>query len=1026
MSALRAPWLGSWKAPWGLGRGRRWGDPSWALAAIAQAWLLGGREGRWPRATWRAGKDRGPWVEALTGAWTLRPDPAWISLLRHGSSAVPAERRGKREDELRAWCWQALIDGDGRPWMGLGTVLLDRPIRERWVAVLGAVDGEGALRLPPFLEPLVPAFLHDLPPGWWETLLGSMDGEGRLLPAGAPPFELPWDEIWAQGPGLFGSLVLRDLPPTLQGLQGTDRLHPVPGQGFVLAPSLRAWARGFGACPAALEELLPPALALGDPPDSPIREILGRTLPAGTALPEAWAAAIRSDLAAEPVVQLPASCGDPTFDRLAMRWGGVPAPPAIGYPPWGEGAHPCGDPFHWMAEGLLSFRAQAMERALRAFAWAHAHFIRLGSSFWAERAAANAVQAALYWGDLPSLARWRALEGPQPSPFGELEELSVLAVREEWDRALPLIRSLISEYPHLERPWYCLAQRGLDLGRRDWVEEALPHILDDGTRRLFEAFLEGFPTSPPASLDPEHTLIWKYHLARRSPSRCEDFWASWRDCPNQPLRLDSGLGLLEHWPSERSAARLLELQVLADRTGSPGHQQRLRPLWPDNPPQEPEDPASLLKEALAGRGLPAWLIWGPPESPRLLGWGAPAPPGALSHLHRQGSLPPFEAQGLIWWGFPLFWEGGLVGHALAALDPNSPPDACGELRRLAPWLARLNPPAKAEPPLEGGALLADGSEPMAALLRELTRVAPSELPLLILGPTGSGKELTAQEIHRRSGRTGPLVPVNCSAFAESLLESELFGHVKGAFTGADRERRGAIETADKGTLFLDEVADLSPRLQSLFLRVLQEREVRRVGSDRAIHVDVRFLAATHRSLEELTTSGAFRRDLLYRLQGSILRLPSLGERRHEFPYLIPRLVAQLARDSRRGFPDLAPGLPQALARLPWPGNFRELRHALERALLRCGDGPLKSEHFPELQTPLLRNRTWEQATREFQRQFLLDTLRQQRFQVSASALSLGLTRPALYLAAKRMGLDLVAEREKWGSDPEAPGIFDRP
>jgi two-component system response regulator HydG len=334
---------------------------------------------------------------------------------------------------------------------------------------------------------------------------------------------------------------------------------------------------------------------------------------------------------------------------------------------------------------------------------------------------------------------------------------------------------------------------------------------------------------------------------------------------------------------------------------------------------------------------------------------------------------------------------------------------------LAPWIARLAPRINAEPPPEGGAMLADGSEPMATLLRELARVAPSELPLLVLGPTGSGKELTAREIHKRSERQGQLVAVNCSAFAESLLESELFGHVKGSFTGADRDRRGAIEAADKGTLFLDEVADLSPRLQSLFLRVLQEREVRRVGSDRATHVDVRFVAATHRSLEELVASGVFRRDLLFRLQGSVLRLPSLRERRHEFPYLVPRLLVQIARDAKKECPELAPGVAQALARLPWPGNFRELRHALERALLRCGEGPLKIEHFPELQAPLAQERTWEQATRDFQRRFLLDTLHQHRFKATEAARSLGITRPALYLAAKRIGLDLVKEREQWQS-----------
>jgi len=165
-------------------------------------------------------------------------------------------------------------------------------------------------------------------------------------------------------------------------------------------------------------------------------------------------------------------------------------------------------------------------------------------------------------------------------------------------------------------------------------------------------------------------------------------------------------------------------------------------------------------------------------------------------------------------------------------------------------------------------LTTDGSEPMGAVLRDLARVAPSRLPILILGPTGCGKELAARELHRLSGREGPLVPVNCAAFSESLMESEVFGHVRGAFTGALRDRTGAIEAAEGGTLFLDEVADLSPRLQSLFLRVLQEREVRRVGGEGARRVDVRFVAATHRPLEALAAAGAFRWDLLFRLRCS--------------------------------------------------------------------------------------------------------------------------------------------------------------
>lgn len=1016
MKELQAPWLGSWKAPWELGRGRRWGDWAWALAAIAQSWMLGGQEGRWPQVSWKTGKLRGPWVETPPKEWKSRPDPAWISLLRHGSASVPADRRGKQEDELHAWCWQALLEGDGTPWMSLGSVRLDRPARERWIAPLGAVDPDGNLHLPPFLADLVPSPLHALPPGWWADLLGSMDTEGRLLPEGTPPPELPWNELLAQGAEVFRPLVLRDPPPAILALRGTPWLHAAPGLGFVLAPSLRAWARGFGACPATLQELVSPSLALGDPPCSPIAEILTGVITESTPLPEGWRPLVQLDLEERAPTTPPPASGDPTLDRLRMRWNGEPVPATPGYPAWSASAHPCGDPFHWMAEGRLAFRAHAIERALRAFTWAHTHFLRLGSSFWAQRAAANAATSAFHWGDLPGLTRWQELQGPQPTPFRELNELTLLAARDEWDKALPLIRALIAEHPDMEQPWIFLGQRGVDTGEADNVREALPNISNEEVRTLLQGFLAGFPTSPPAGLDPEFALIWRLHLALRDLNEAEAFWACWRSCIIQPLRLGVGLALLERLPTERTASRLLDLQVLADRLDSTRHQQRLRPLWPERSPQQPDDPASLLKAALEGRAHPTWLIWGSADRPQTLGFGAPAPEGALSYLHRDGSLPPFEAQGRLWRGFPLHWEGGIVGHALTAMDPNAPPDDGAELRLLAPWLARLAPRAEPEPPLTGGALLADGSEPMATVLRELARVAPSELSLLILGPTGSGKELTAREIHQRSGRTGPLVPVNCSAFAEGLMESELFGHVKGAFTGADRDRRGAIEAADQGTLFLDEVADLSPRLQSMFLRVLQEREVRRVGSDRAIHVNVRFLAATHRSLDDLAASGTFRRDLLYRLQGSVLRLPSLRERRHEFPYLIPRLLAQIAREGKHRLPGTAPGLAQALARLPWSGNFRELRHALERALLRCGEGPLKISHFPELLVPTVQERTWEQATRDFQRRFLLDTLRQHRFKVAEAADSLGLTRPALYVAAKRMGLDLVAERDRWAAE----------
>ena len=232
---LRAAWLGDWKAPWGLERGRRWGDRSWALAAIAQAWLLGGREGRWPRVELDARRPLGPCVLAAPATFEPCPDPGWVARLRHGSAAVPAGQRGPREDELLAWAWEALLEGDGTPWMAAGSVVLDLPRRLRWVAVLGAVDAGGTLHLPPFLD-LLPAEWHTLPPGWWEALLSTQDARGRLLPEGPLDPDLPWTALQRHSE----PLLLSALPEELVPAQGSAWLHALPGCGWMLDPRVRA------------------------------------------------------------------------------------------------------------------------------------------------------------------------------------------------------------------------------------------------------------------------------------------------------------------------------------------------------------------------------------------------------------------------------------------------------------------------------------------------------------------------------------------------------------------------------------------------------------------------------------------------------------------------------------------------------------------------------------------------------------------------------------------------------------------
>lgn len=1011
MARLAAAWTGAWTPPWPLTGGRRWGDRAWALAAIAQAWLLGGRDGRWPEATWILRRPGGPGVEDIHEGCHARPDPAWIARLRHGSPEADPRRPGPREDPVQRWIWEALSEGDGAPWMAYGTVLLDRRTRARWVPLLGAVDPEGGLRLPPFLEPLVPEPLRALPPGWWARLLGGMDAGGRLLPEGQPPS--PEVLAWlAAEPHRARDLALREgaaRPPLPKGM-------PEPhsaGGWWVVDPALRAWTRGLGASPEALQGLAPAALALGDPPGSRDETLLKGRVP--LELPEGWREVVARDLAGLPPEAEVPPAGDPVLDRLAVRWGAPLPEPTEGYPNWEIHTHPCADPFHWMAKGFQAFRAVDSEGALRAFGWAWAHAARLRSPLWARRAAINASTAAALWGDLPAARRWYDLGGPQEGPLRTLDEAEFKAAEGDLPGAIALARLASEGLPDHPRPWIILALLAAEMGDRREVERLLPRVVPPSARCFLQSSLEGFPNPAPEDLPSDLLMEWRAKRVLGGLEPLDEVWPVVQACPNRPAALFAGLGMLEAFPGHRTPARLMELQVLADRTGSALHQARLARLWPDLEPAGRADAEALVLRALRGRPSPAWIWVGPGASGRLLAPDGPPPAGLLGRLRGAGRIDPVMLDGRIWRGFPLHWRGATVGAALASLEPDAPPEAVDDLALLAPWVAELTPREAPAPP-DAGRMLTDGSEPMASLLRELERVAPTPLPVLLLGPTGSGKELAAQELHRRSGRTGPLVPVNCSAFVETLMESELFGHVKGAFTGADRDRRGAIETAEGGTLFLDEVADLSPRLQSLFLRVLQEQEVRRVGSDRAVRVDVRFVAATHKNLEALAASGLFRRDLLYRLEGATLRLPSLGERRHEFPHLVPRLLRVAAADLGRPAPDLAPGLAQALGRLPWEGNFRELRHALDRALLRCGEGPLAPEHFPELQRPAAKARTWHEATHAFQRGHLLETLRRARFNAADAADHLGLARPALYLTARRLGLDLAAERQRWEAE----------
>ena len=226
-------------------------------------------------------------------------------------------------------------------------------------------------------------------------------------------------------------------------------------------------------------------------------------------------------------------------------------------------------------------------------------------------------------------------------------------------------------------------------------------------------------------------------------------------------------------------------------------------------------------------------------------------------------------------------------------------------------------------------------------------VAESALPVLVTGESGTGKELVAQFVHERSGRRGPLVAVNCAALPAELVESELFGHVRGAFTGAQADRAGRFERADGGTLFLDEVGDVPASVQVKLLRILQSGEYERVGDDRTRRADVRVVAATNRDLEAALREGTFREDLYYRIAGVRVRLPPLRERPGDVVLLAEHLGVRYAEAGGRPRPAWSDAALAALAAYRWPGNVRELQNAVERAVVLAKGGPVEPRHLPE-------------------------------------------------------------------------------
>jgi len=303
---------------------------------------------------------------------------------------------------------------------------------------------------------------------------------------------------------------------------------------------------------------------------------------------------------------------------------------------------------------------------------------------------------------------------------------------------------------------------------------------------------------------------------------------------------------------------------------------------------------------------------------------------------------------------------------------------------------------------------------MLELLGQLKRLAATQATVLIQGESGTGKEIFARALHHQSPRRhGPFVRLNCAALPEGLLESELFGHERGAFTGAVRQRAGRFELADGGTLFLDEIGAADRSVPLRLLRVLQEREFERVGGTQTLSVDVRVLAATNADLQEEVRNGAFREDLFYRLNVVPVCLPALRERREDIPLLIARFIDQAARKNDCQVEEIEISAVERLQAYPWPGNVRQLENAIERMVILAGGQALTVEDIPaefldwheEEELAELEGCSFHEARALFERRFLCDALRRYKGVISQVAGSIGMSRKNLYIKLENLEID---------------------
>ncbi len=364
-----------------------------------------------------------------------------------------------------------------------------------------------------------------------------------------------------------------------------------------------------------------------------------------------------------------------------------------------------------------------------------------------------------------------------------------------------------------------------------------------------------------------------------------------------------------------------------------------------------------------------------------------------------------------------------IGAVCLERDPGETPYSTADLEMLIllarPIVALIKDGFRTKDGEDGEAAVSEPdaligrSRAFGAIRALIDKVKETDAPVFIYGESGTGKELVARAIHNRgTRRNGPFIALNCGAIPDQLLESELFGHTRGAFTGALREKAGLLEEAKGGTFFLDEIGDLSLPLQAKLLRVLQEKEIRRIGETRIRPIDVRFISATNKDLDREIERGTFRMDLYYRLRILTIELPSLRERREDIPFLVNHFVERYGREMGRGKTYVSPRSMELLVNYGWPGNIRELQNEAQRCLILAGNDILiREEHLsskinphPQPSAPVTYN--YFTAKAEFEKRFLHQALIRFGHNKARTAEEIGLTRQGLFKLLKKHNLNI--------------------